>query len=50
MAGSLSWGMEQEMKSISIAGGGLAGLALGIALRRVGVPVTLQKPGRFWLW
>ncbi len=31
------------MKAIEIAGGGLAGLSLGIALRRHGVPVVLRE-------
>ena len=35
--------MAQEMKSICIMGGGLAGLALGIALRRRNVPVILHE-------
>lgn len=33
------------MKQISIAGGGLAGLAAGIALRRLGVPVVIHEAG-----
>lgn len=33
------------MKQISIAGGGLAGLAAGIALRRRGVPVVIHEAG-----
>jgi len=33
------------MKQISIAGGGLAGLATGIALRRRGVPVVIHEAG-----
>ena len=47
MARSLSQCMAQEMKSITIAGGGLAGLALGIALRRAGVAVTLHEALRY---
>lgn len=35
------------MKTISIIGGGLAGLALGIGLRHQGVPVTLYEAGRY---
>ena len=31
------------MKEVTIAGGGLAGLSLGIALRGAGVPVTLHE-------
>ncbi len=35
------------MKEVTIAGGGLAGLSLGIALRGAGVPVTLHEAGRY---
>lgn len=35
------------MRPIEIVGGGLAGLALGLALRRAGVPVTLHEAGRY---
>jgi hypothetical protein len=34
-------------RSIEIVGGGLAGLSLGLALRRDGVPVTLYEAGRY---
>ncbi len=36
-----------EPKPITIVGGGLAGLTLGIALRQRGAPVTLWEAGRF---
>ncbi len=35
------------MKTITIAGGGLAGLSLGITLRRRGVPVVLHEAGDY---
>ena len=35
------------MKEVIIVGGGLAGLSLGIALRRARVPVTLHEAGRY---
>jgi len=34
-------------REITIAGGGLAGLALGISLRRHDVPVTLLEAGNY---
>jgi flavin-dependent dehydrogenase len=35
------------MKEIEIAGGGLAGLSLGIALRKRGVPVAIREAGNY---
>ncbi len=35
------------MKPITIIGGGLAGLSLGIALRKFEVPVTIREAGRY---
>ncbi len=35
------------MQAIEIVGGGLAGLSLGIALRRHGIPVTLHEAGHY---
>ena len=37
--------MASGLKEITIAGGGLAGLSLGIALRQRGVPVALSEAG-----
>jgi flavin-dependent dehydrogenase len=34
-------------RSLTLVGGGLAGLSLGIALRRRGIPVTLHEAGRY---
>jgi len=34
-------------KTITIIGGGLAGLTLGIGLRRAGIPVTIWETGRY---
>ncbi|MGH7945981.1 MAG: NAD(P)/FAD-dependent oxidoreductase [Opitutaceae bacterium] len=36
-----------ELRPIEIIGGGLAGLSLGVALRRGGVPVTLHEAGDY---
>lgn len=40
-------GMEGAMKVVTVAGGGLAGLSLGIALRTRGVPVVLHEAGSY---
>lgn len=39
--------MEDGVRTITIAGGGLAGLSLGIGLRRQGVPVVLCEAGSY---
>jgi menaquinone-9 beta-reductase len=39
--------MIHEMKTITIAGGGLAGLALGVGLVRRGVPVVLHEAMKY---
>src|SRR5262249_3164002 len=35
------------LKPITVVGGGLAGLTLGIGLRRLGVPVTVWEAGHY---
>lgn len=50
MGGDVAGGSETgraEMKEVRIAGGGPAGLALGILLRRQGVPVRLFEAGSY---
>jgi flavin-dependent dehydrogenase len=39
--------MSGPIHSIEIVGGGLAGLSLGLALRRAGVPVTVYEAGDY---
>ena len=39
--------MTAQLAPIEIIGGGLAGLSLGLALRRGGVPVTLHEAGEY---
>jgi len=34
-------------RSVEVVGGGLAGLSLGLALRRRGVPVTVWEAGHY---
>jgi 2-polyprenyl-6-methoxyphenol hydroxylase-like FAD-dependent oxidoreductase len=36
-----------NLRTITIVGGGLAGLTLGIGLRRHGIPVTIWEAGRY---
>ncbi|HYP16175.1 MAG TPA: hypothetical protein VEQ65_03110 [Opitutus sp.] len=35
------------LRPVEIIGGGLAGLSLGLALQRAGVPVTIQEAGKY---
>jgi menaquinone-9 beta-reductase len=46
-ANSLELGYGRAMKPVEIVGGGLAGLTLGIGLRRKGVPVTIWEAGHY---
>jgi flavin-dependent dehydrogenase len=39
--------VEEAMKTVTIAGGGLAGLSLGVALRNRGVPVVVHEAGSY---
>lgn len=39
--------LSNNLRPIEIIGGGLAGLSLGVALRRAGVPVTLHEAGQY---
>lgn len=45
--GRLPYDRIQEMKTVNITGGGLAGLSLGIALRDRGVPVEVREAGSY---
>ena len=45
--GGPPWPLMNSLKPIEIIGGGLAGLSLGLALRRAGVPVTLYEAGSY---
>jgi menaquinone-9 beta-reductase len=40
-------GVNAVMRSVTIAGGGLAGLSLGVALRLRGVPVMVAEAGQY---
>lgn len=39
--------MPPSPRTVEIIGGGLAGLSLGIGLRRNGIPVTIREAGRY---
>ena len=47
IAGRDSCASLEGMKTIEIAGGGLAGLSLGIALRRMEIPVLVREAGNY---